>query len=116
MGDFYTGAILTFNKFTFVVFQADEYTLSYMEGEPNAHPMSNLEYIKSQLQPPMQAVLEKLKEAFGDAETVSYVTFQEILSKNELEHNDQVLITILRECDENRDGNIKVSKFLSLTA
>merc|ERR1719231_1938180 len=38
--DFYTGATVEFNKFRFVLYQADEYSLSYMESDPESHPMS----------------------------------------------------------------------------
>merc|ERR1719231_1180623 len=47
--DFYTGATVEFNKFRFVLYQADEYSLSYMESDPESHPMSDLAYITEQL-------------------------------------------------------------------
>ena len=35
------------------LYQADEYTLSYMESDPDSHPMSDMGYIASQLMPVM---------------------------------------------------------------
>ena len=51
--DFYTGSVLEFHCWKFVVYQADEYTLSYMESDPDSHPMSDMGYIASQLMPVM---------------------------------------------------------------
>ena len=53
--DFYTGARIEFNKFGFVLYQADEYSLSYMESDPESHPMSDIHYIAEQLRPVLKA-------------------------------------------------------------
>merc|ERR1712167_311212 len=89
--DFYTGARIEFNKFGFVLYQADEYSLSYMESDPESHPMSDLAYI-----------------------TISYDLLQDVLSENDMELTDQVLITMMRRFDLNKDGNISYPDFLSL--
>ena len=36
--DFYTGARIEFNKFGFVLYQADEYSVSYMRVRPGVAP------------------------------------------------------------------------------
>ena len=47
---------------------------------------------------------------------VSYDVLQDILAENDMELNDQVLITLMRRYDYNKDGNIKWVDFMSLAA
>jgi len=117
--DFYTGAILEFHCWKFVVYQADEYTLSYMESDPDSHPMSDLGYIASQLQPVMSDKAVVMAEAFSAADPgktglISYEMLQEALMKCDMELNDQVLITLMRRFDLSKDGNIAWQELLML--
>jgi hypothetical protein len=117
--DFFTGATVIANKFTFTIFQADEYTLSYMESDPSAHPMSDLQYISDQLRAPLnekkQALLDALQKMDPDnTGTVSYDVVQQVLSENDLELNDQVLITLLRRYDTQHTGDINYVELLAL--
>jgi len=117
--DFYTGATVEFNKFRFVLYQADEYSLSYMESDPESHPMSDLAYIAEQLAPVLKekkAVLSaafKAEDASGSG-TISYDLLQDVLSENDMELTDQVLITLMRRFDLNKDGNISYNDLLAL--
>merc|ERR1719440_1576433 len=109
--DFYTGSVLEFHCWKFVVYQADEYTLSYMESDPDSHPMSDLGYIASQLAPVLKDKGPGLKARFtaadpGNTGMVSYEVFQDALAENDMELTDQVLITLMRRFDLNKDGNI----------
>jgi hypothetical protein len=118
--DFYTGAVLHMNEFKFVVYQADEYTLAYMESDPDSHPMSNLEYILEQLKPVLKEKEIALNASFVTADPsatglVSYEAFQGVLAANSMELNDQVLITLMRRFDLNKDGNISYSSMMSLS-
>jgi len=117
--DFFTGAQLVFNKFTFIVYQADEYSLSYMESDPDSHPMSNVGYINDQLAPVLKDKRDVLAAGFAAADTdgvgtVSYDVMQDVLMSNDMELNDQVLITLLRRFDLNKDGNIAYNDMLEL--
>ena len=58
--DFYTGATIEVTMFRFIIYQADEYTLSYMESDPESHPMSDMGYIAAQLGPEIAAKKEAL--------------------------------------------------------
>merc|ERR1719238_1504556 len=109
--DFYTGCVPEFHCWKFVVYQADEYTLLYMESDPDSHPMSDMGYITSQLAPVMAEKKALLEEAFKAADVngtglVSYEVLQEVLMKCDMELNDQVLITNMRRYDLAKDGNI----------
>merc|ERR1712167_359745 len=119
--DFYTGARIEFNKFGFLLYQADEYSLSYMESDPESHPMSDISYIAEQLGPVLKEKAAALGAAFKGADPsetgfVSYDVLQDILAENDMELNDQVLITLMRRYDYNKDGNIKWVDFMSLAA
>ena len=117
--DFYTGCVLEFHCWKFVVYQADEYTLSYMESDPDSHPMSDMGYIASQLMPVMAEKKEVLSAAFAAADPnstgyVSYEVMQEVLMKCDMELNDQVLISLMRRYDLGKDGNINWQDFMML--
>jgi len=117
--DFYTGAMIEFNKFPFVLYQADEYSLSYMESDPEAHPMSDIAYIAEQLTPVVKEKKDALMAAFKEADVagtgfVSYEILQDKLAANDMELNDQVLISLMRRFDLNKDGNIAYEDLLKL--
>jgi len=117
--DFYTGCVLEFHCWKFVVYQADEYTLSYMESDPDSHPMSDMGYIASQLMPVMAEKKEVLAAAFQAADPnstgyVSYEVMQEVLMKCDMELNDQVLISLMRRYDLGKDGNINWADYMML--
>ena len=50
----------------------------------------------------------------GDTGFVSYDILQDILSENDMELNDQVLITLMRRYDYAKDGNIKYLDLMAL--
>merc|ERR1712150_63843 len=117
--DFFTGAQIEFNKFPFVLYQADEYSLSYMEADPDSHPMSDIAYIAEQLAPVVKEKKEVLKAKFKEADVassgfVSYEILQDILAGCDMELNDQVLISLMRRFDLNKDGNIAYNDLLEL--
>lgn len=118
-GDLYTGAVLEFNRWKLVVYQADEYTLSYMESDPESHPMSDIAYIAEQLGPVLGEKKEAIFSGLAKADphgtgAVSYEKLQEILAATDMELNDQVLITLMRRFDLNRDGNVAYNELLML--
>ena len=119
--DFYTGARIEFNKFGFVCYQADEYSLAYMESDPESHPMSDINYIAEQLAPVLKEKYNTLNSSFDQADPsgiglVSYEVLQDVLSANDMELNDQVLITLMRRYDLNKDGNIAYKDLMVLGA
>merc|ERR1711967_34195 len=119
--DLYTGAVVELNGFMFVIYQADEYSLAYMEADEESHPMSSLAYIAEQLGPVLKEKSEALNASFAAADPsscgkISYETFQDVLGANDMELNDQVLITLMRRFDVNKDGNICYSDLMKLGA
>merc|ERR1711988_241923 len=115
--DFFTGAVVEFFKHTFCIFQADEYSLSYMESNPDAHPMSDIKYINENLHPVVAEKASELKAKFdgldsAKAGAVSYDQLREVLEACEIQLNDQALITILRRFDHDGSGMINIEEFL----
>ena len=90
-----------------------------MESDPDSHPMSNVGYINDQLAPVLKDKRDVLAAGFAAADTdgvgtVSYDVMQDVLMSNDMELNDQVLITLLRRFDLNKDGNIAYNDMLEL--
>lgn len=48
-------AQITLHAHSFVLYQADEYTLALMESEAELHPMSDIDYILQQLRAALSA-------------------------------------------------------------
>lgn len=68
MQDFYIGAEVVFNSFSFILVEADEYALRYMESHSGQFPHANINLILSKLQGPATAHIDKIKTAFKDAD------------------------------------------------
>jgi hypothetical protein len=116
--DFYTGATIEVTMFRFIIY-ADEYTLSYMESDPESHPMSDMGYIAAQLGPEIAAKKEALAAEFAKYDgagegKVSYEVLQEVLASFGLELNDQALITLMRRFDLEKEGKVSYMEILSM--
>ncbi|XP_003389005.1 PREDICTED: EF-hand domain-containing family member C2-like [Amphimedon queenslandica] len=66
--DFYIGAEVVFNNFSFILTEADEYAMRYMESNSDQFPHANINLILSKLKGPATAHIEKIKTAFNDAD------------------------------------------------
>ena len=105
--------------FRFIIYQADEYTLSYMESDPESHPMSDMGYIAAQLGPEIATKKEALAAEFAKYDgagegKVSYEVLQEVLASFGLELNDQALITLMRRFDLEKEGKVSYEQILSM--
>merc|ERR1711988_816809 len=115
--DFYTGGVVEFFRHRFVIYQADEYSLSYMESNPSAHPMCDEQYVSDNLKPVLTTKAEEIKSAFEALDRdsngyVSYDEFREVLMANGIDLNDQALITLFRRWDLDGDGRVSYAEFL----
>ena len=75
------GAEVVFNKFHFVLSDADEYAFHYMERHCHRFPHANLSLILSKLRGPATAHVNKIRTAFSEADSrdtgnVAYNTFK----------------------------------------
>lgn len=104
--DFYTGAQVRLNGFLFAVYQADEYTLSYMEAHPQDFPRSDAQYVLGQLAQALGSDAPRLAEleaAWAAADLggelagfCGYGAFQEGLAQSGCGLDEQPLITLMR--------------------
>merc|ERR1711959_631380 len=108
------GKTLTFRHHRFVLIEADEYTLNFMENKK--FPASDV-----------TAIVEKLKEKFREQSvlirdtfrrvdedhsgTLSMSEFKQALRKFNFEVTDQELISIMRKFDPDGDGSIRYDEF-----
>ncbi|XP_028379129.1 EF-hand domain-containing family member C2 isoform X1 [Phyllostomus discolor] len=99
--ELYIGAKVNLNGYLFILLNADEYTLKFMEENSDRYPFSNLELALQKLKDEKSKSTE-IKQIFRAADynltkTVDYNTFREILMNITLgKLTDQELITIVR--------------------
>jgi len=112
--DMFVGAVMEFRKHRFVLIEADEYTLNYMENKK--FPSSDV-----------SAIVEKLKEKFRESSVLirdsfrrfdrdhsgalNMAEFRDALRQFNFDVSDQELITIMRKFDPNGDGSIRYDEF-----
>ncbi|XP_036921627.1 EF-hand domain-containing family member C2 [Sturnira hondurensis] len=99
--ELYIGAKVNLNGYIFILLNADEYTLKFMEDNPDRYPFSNLELALQKLKDEKSKSTE-IKQVFRAADynltkTVDYNTFREILMNITVgKLTDQELVTIVR--------------------
>ncbi|XP_055454245.1 EF-hand domain-containing family member C2 [Psammomys obesus] len=81
--ELYVGAIVNINGYLFILLNADEYTLKYMENNTDKFPYSNFELAIQKLKQE-QSKLREITQVFSSADSnhtkmVPYNTFREIL-------------------------------------
>merc|ERR1711959_112477 len=112
--DMYVGSVMEFRKHRFVLIEADEYTLNYMENKK--FPSSDV-----------SAIVEKLKDKFRESSVhirdsfrrfdrdhsgaLNMAEFRDALKQFNFDVTDQELITIMRKFDPNGDGSIRYDEF-----
>jgi len=80
---------------------------------------SDVAYIAEQLGPALAEKKEAVMAQFVKADTagagsISYEKFQEAFAAADMELNDQVLITLLRRFDLNRDGHVAYNELMMI--
>merc|ERR1711959_272341 len=112
--DMAVGSALEFRHHVFVLIEADEYTLNYMENKK--FPASDV-----------TAIVEKLKEKFREQSvlirdtfrrvdedhsgTLSMSEFKQALKKFNFDLTDQEVISVMRKFDPDGDGSIRYDEF-----
>jgi len=108
------GKVLSFREHNFVLIEADEYTLNFMENKK--FPASDV-----------TAIVERLKEKFREQSalvrdcfrrfdedhsgSLNMAEFRKALRKFNFDVSDQELISIMRKFDPDGDGSIKYEEF-----
>lgn len=75
--DIYVGAETTFNDHVFIIEDADEYAMQYMEARPNEFSVANVAQILAKLSPHK----ETIKQVVNNSETCNYPCFSAALKQ-----------------------------------
>jgi hypothetical protein len=74
--DLYVGATANFNDHIFVIVDADEYAMAYMENHTGEFPVADLENLLSKL----KCHKEKVQDCIGNQDSMNYETFSQLLT------------------------------------
>jgi len=112
--DMFVGSVMEFRKHRFVLIEADEYTLNYMENKK--FPSSDVSEIVSKLKIKFQEQSVLIRDTFRKFDkdhsgSLNMAEFRDILRKFNFDVSDQELITIMRKFDPNGDGSINYDEF-----
>lgn len=118
--DYYTskdlavGAVFTFRHHRFVLVEADEYTLNYMENKK--FPNSDVSAIVTRLKEKFREQAVLIRDTFRRVDedhsgTLNMSEFRRALKKFNFDVSDQELISIMRKFDPDGDGSIRYDEF-----
>jgi len=113
-GNMFVGSVMEFRKHRFVLIEADEYTLNYMENKK--FPSSDVTEIVNKLKTKFREQSVLIRDTFRKFDkdhsgSLNMAEFRDILRKFNFEVSDQELITIMRKFDPNGDGSINYDEF-----
>jgi len=110
----FVGAVMEFRKHRFVLIEADEYTLNYMENKK--FPSSDVNSIVEKLKEKFRESSVLIRDAFrrfdrDHSGALNMAEFRDALRQFNFDVTDQELITIMRKFDPNGDGSIRYDEF-----
>merc|ERR1711998_309518 len=110
----FVGSVMEFRKHRFVLIEADEYTLNYMENKK--FPSSDVNIIVEKLKEKMREQSVLIRDTFrrfdrDHSGSLNMAEVRDVLNKFHFVVTDQELITIMRKFDPNGDGSIRYDEF-----
>ncbi|BFZ06219.1 hypothetical protein BsWGS_09258 [Bradybaena similaris] len=118
--DLYIGACVLFNKFKFVILDADEYALKFMEDNNNLFPKSNINVVLEKLAVRLGSNKEDVQAFFAKTDPagsgyMSYQKFREMALSIEPTLTEHEIITVARQfSDRQVDIILDVDKLISI--
>jgi len=112
--DMFVGSCLQFRKHNFVLIEADEYTLNYMENKkfPSSDVNALVEALKEKFLEQSVLIRDTFRRYDKDhSGALNMAEFRDVLHRFNFTVSDQELITIMRKFDPNGDGNIRYDEF-----
>lgn len=112
--DMFVGSVMEFRRHRFVLIEADEYTLNYMENKkfPSSDVSMIVEGLKGKFRESSVLIRDSFRRFDKDhSGALNMQEFREALKKFNFEVSDQELITIMRKFDPNGDGQIRYDEF-----
>lgn len=120
-GDFFVGAKVEVHSHRFILTQADEYSLSYMENEDLEFPKANLDYICEKVRDLVAQQDVDPRRVFDSINRdgsglLNQADFKAALDRLNLTAYlaEQEVITLMRVFNLNNDGRINYNEFLSV--
>merc|ERR1711985_93986 len=115
--DMFVGSVMEFRRHRFVLIEADEYTLNYMENKK--FPSSDVTEIVNKLKVKFNEQSVLIRDTFRKFDkdhsgSLNMAEFRDILNKFHFVVTDQELITIMRKFDPNGDGSIRYDEFCAM--
>lgn len=116
-GDFFLGAEVTIKGHKFVIHNADEFSMRYMEDSSSLWPMSSVDFVLSKLKTKLQeksASLRKMFRKFDEdkSQTISIQEFQRMLEYFGMVLTLHECVTIFRAFDKDGEGFIDYNEFM----
>merc|ERR1711988_2078556 len=111
---FMGGKFMEFRKHRFVLIEADEYTLNYMENKkfPSSDVSTIVDKLKEKLSEQNALIRDTFRRFDSDhSGALNMAEFRDVLKKFNFTVTDQELITIMRKFDPNGDGAIRYDEF-----
>merc|ERR1711959_34862 len=112
--DMHVGSVMEFRRHRFILIEADEYTLNYMENKkfPSSDVQSIVDKLKEKFLEQNVAIRDTFRRFDRDHSGVLNMDeFREALRKFNFDVSDQELITIMRKFDPDGDGGIRYNEF-----
>jgi len=106
-GDFYVGCLVQLSAMPFRIIRADEYTLKYMESNPEEFPQSSIGLLCLKLSP--------LVEHMSSSAAMEPEDFRDFVKeKIGIQLTEMELVTLLRETCNPEDAKIDLGKLLDV--
>lgn len=109
---FYIGAEICLNGFLFRLFDADEFTLNYMEKHTSEYPLANINIILNKIQKALYPIRNEFIDKYLKLESkkmnheTTVIALRELLDKNITDHE---IVTFLRYFDANKSSDVNQS-------
>eukprot|EP00658_Telonema_sp_P-2_P075373 TRINITY_DN648_c0_g1_i10.p2 TRINITY_DN648_c0_g1~~TRINITY_DN648_c0_g1_i10.p2 ORF type:complete len:330 (-),score=111.01 TRINITY_DN648_c0_g1_i10:476-1465(-) len=108
------GAALEFRKHKFILIEADEYTLNYMENKK--FPASDVTYIVEKIKDKFREQSAMIRKTFRSIDkdhsgSLDMAEFKLVLKKFNFDLTDQEVISVMRKFDPDNDGSVRYDEF-----
>ncbi|EKG03489.1 hypothetical protein TCSYLVIO_005468 [Trypanosoma cruzi] len=116
--DFFVGARLNINGFSFVVLTSDERSLNYMEANRKEFSRSDINCIVRKLRAMLTSKQTGLVDAFREADEsnkcgLKMEVFLDIMGRLQLDISEQEILSILRYFDKNNESYVSYEEFVA---
>jgi len=114
--DFYAGATVIINSKPFIIMDVDEHTLNHMDTNTDIFPLSNKQAVITAIAMIAQqsGAKQTLLSAFAGVERLPAADFGNHLKKVFPDMEDQIIITLMRAFDKDKNGFVTATEFLDV--